>query len=135
MTEYKASTAPKSKLFKLFTKKKVTSFADLLDVYSVLFAERYFWNAAIKLGYYRTAGMSDAEKVNILKEYRQKLEKGEVKDVKPGAQDCTFKHLSNAWKIDPRTMQDLKAWLKERGKYFIKEGPLPNGCEGPDQQQ
>lgn len=101
--------------------KKITSFTELKQVYRRLFAERYLWAAAINMGCYRLAGLSRAEKKGILKEYGKKLEKGGVKDVRPGAQECTFKHLSNTWKVDPRTMQDLKEWLKEEGQYFIEE--------------
>ena len=101
--------------------KSIGSFKALIDLYCDLFAERYFWHAAIKLGYCRTAGMSTEEKQNILKEYHRKLEKGEVKDVSAGVQECTFKHLSHTWQVDPRTMQDLKEFLKEEGEYYLKE--------------
>lgn len=119
-------TEPKQKspLYDLFkyNQKRVKSFDELKEVYCKLFAERYFIAAAINLGRCcGLAGLSKAEKKSIIEEYRQKLEKGEVKDVKPGAQECTFKHLSNTWRVDPRTLQDLKNWLKEKGQYFIEE--------------
>lgn len=125
MTERATEQKPKSKLYNLFRytqKKQVASLNELKEVYCDLFAKRYFIAAAINLGYYdKLERLTKTEKQNILKEYREKLEKGEVKDVKAGAQKCTFKHLSNTWGIDPRTMQDLKEWLKGRGQYFIEE--------------
>lgn len=125
MTERATEPKPKSKLYNLFRytqKKKVASFDELKEVYCDLFAKRYFIAAAINLGHYdKLERLTKTEKQSILKEYREKLEKGEVKDVKAGAQNCTFKHLTNTWQVDPGTMQDLKEWLKGRGQYFIEE--------------
>ena len=125
MTERATEPKPKSKLYNLFRytqKKKVASFDELKEVYCDLFEERYFLKAAIALGYVMgLAGMSDEKKQNIMEEYYRKLDKGEVKDVSANAQECIFKHLSNTWQIDPRTMQDLKEWLKEEGEYYLKE--------------
>lgn len=139
MTERATEPKPKSKLYNLFRyaqKKQVASFDELKEVYCDLFEEIYFLKAAITLGYFMgLAGMSDEKKQSIMEEYYRKLDKGEVKDVSANAQECIFKQLSNTWQVDPRTMQDLKAWLKERGKYFIKEGTSLNGHEGTDQQQ
>lgn len=100
--------------------KKITSFAELIEVYKKAYEERYFWHAAINMNCFFPARLTTAEKQTLIQRYQQALKEGKVKDVRPGAQECTFKHLAFTWKVDGRTLNDLKEWLKNRNQYHLK---------------